>query len=52
MMDGEIAYILNDCERLILLLRACRKAADREDHLDCLNRNIEELRRLHLFSPK
>ncbi len=43
-MDGEITRLLNDCERLILLLRACQEP--KETYLDELDKNIQEIRRI------
>ena len=41
-MNGEIIYLLNDSERLILLIEGDNNA----ERKDALSRNIEELRRI------
>ena len=45
MMNNEVKYILDDNERLILLLRS-EDDKDREKNFDQLSKNQEELRRL------
>lgn len=46
-MENELDYLLDDSNRLILLLRSCDDVEKRQKYLDDLNRNIEEIRRLH-----
>ncbi len=41
-MNGEITYLLNDCERLILLV----EGEDNAEVKEALSKNIEEIRRI------
>ena len=41
-MDGELTWLLNDCERLILLI----EGENNNGKKDALSKNMEEIRRI------
>ena len=41
-MNGELTYLLNDSERLILLI----EGDSNDDRKDALTKNVEEIRRI------
>ena len=45
-MNGEIKYVTEEINRLVLLLRSCDSEEERQRHLDDINKNTAELERL------
>ena len=46
-MNGQMEYVLNDCERMILLLRSAGES-EQDEMLDKLSKNMSEINRIWL----